>query len=252
MANGTATPTVDYAALASQAGATSSAPPPTGGPLDYAALARQAGATSSTAAPPTLTPGTAAQSPAPKDNLSPAERRAVQARPGSPLNLQGQSGAIGKAQASLYSLEDTMRGDALQRAARGESAPIADAYKNLGAGVVGMGADLTGLIGQPGTSAKNALLTAGAMTPYARTVLAPYFMYKGLETALTGRQQGESEPDFIQRILLGSGMAVGSAAGGAKTGSPKDVMVSGDGVKVVPNAAPDVMPIINFARKANP
>src|ERR1700751_1179356 len=98
MAKGTATPTVDYAALAAQAGATSSVPPPTGGPLDYAALARQAGATSSTAAPPTLTPGTAAQSPAPKDNLSPAEQRAVQARPGSPLNLQGKSGAIGKAQ----------------------------------------------------------------------------------------------------------------------------------------------------------
>lgn len=47
MANGTAT--VDYNALAKQAGAVSSLPP--GGKVDYAALAKQTGATSSTPAP---------------------------------------------------------------------------------------------------------------------------------------------------------------------------------------------------------
>src|ERR1700730_3359607 len=91
MPDGTAAPTIDYAALAGKAGAMSSPPPPSRSQVDYTALAKQAGATSSTAASPTLGPST--QTPAPTDNLSPAERRALGARPGNPLNLQGPSGS---------------------------------------------------------------------------------------------------------------------------------------------------------------
>ena len=53
MPNGTQT--VDYAALAKQAGAINSQPPPQSGNVDYEALAKQAGAVSS-APPPVENP----------------------------------------------------------------------------------------------------------------------------------------------------------------------------------------------------
>jgi hypothetical protein len=57
MANGDQQATVDYAALAKQAGAIQSQPPPQSGSVDYAALAKQSGAISSQPAQSTQTQG---------------------------------------------------------------------------------------------------------------------------------------------------------------------------------------------------
>lgn len=150
--------------------------------------------------------------PPPATSLSPAEGKAVAARPGSPLNLGGQGG-LGKLQGSLWSLRDSEELKTLGKVAHGEPLDPAGEVSGVAADVAGMGGDLAGLVGSPFASGKTAALTAGSVTPVVRAAVLPYLAYQGAKMMAQGKKPEESEPDFLQRILLGGSMTTGSIAG---------------------------------------
>lgn len=106
---------------------------------------------------------------------------------------------------------------------RGQFTTAADEYQKLaqdpnanigraGKFALGSTADIMRM-GAGATEGRNVLLGAGAVA--APEVVLPYLAYTGAQQALTGRQEGETAADELQRRLMGGAQVAGSLAGAA-------------------------------------